>query len=121
MKRLLALAFLLAFPAISFAQQTTLGGNNLGEFLLSIVRFINDVLVPVVWAIAFIVFIWGIFQYFIAGGADEEKRSQGKQLAFWGIVAFFVMMSLWGIVNLVDGTFQFGNNTTPDLPDFDVP
>lgn len=120
-------ASLLVFslPLIAGAQTApastgTIGGANLGEFLKSIIGFINSFVIPFIWAIAFVIFIWGIFQYFIAGGADEEKRSQGKQLMIWGIVAFFVMSSVWGIVNVFKGTFQFGNSNTPDYPTFEV-
>ncbi len=104
--RFLALALLL-LPAVSHAQGE-IGGNTVSEYLLSIIDFINDVLVPVVFAVAFVAFIWGIFLYFIAGGANEEKRDQGKQLAIWGIVGFFVMVSVWGLVNVLIGTFGFG-------------
>lgn len=120
-----ASATLFLLPLIAGAQTAPssngqITGNNLGTFLSSIIGFINSFVIPFIWAIAFVVFIWGIFQYFIAGGADEEKRSQGKQLMVWGVVAFFVMSSVWGIVNVLTGTFQFGNSNTPNYPTFEV-
>lgn len=84
-----------------------------------ILLFIDYVLVPLVFSIAFIVFLWGIFNFFIAGGADEEKREKGKQFMIWGFVGFFVMVSVWGIVNLLVSTFGFGGQQRPDLPTFD--
>lgn len=116
---LLASAFL-AFPGFAFAQEGTIEADTLGGLLRSIIVFINDYLIPFLWAIAFLIFIWGVFQYFVAGGADEEKRSQGRQFVIWSVIAFFVMSSLWGIVNLLDGTFKFGNENTPDIPTFDT-
>ncbi len=99
-----------------------IGGNTLGAYLASIVDFINVYLVPFLFAIAFFVFIWGIFNYFIAGGANEEQRDKGKQLVMWGIIGFVVMVSLWGLVNLITNTLNFGESgNAPKLPEFDPP
>lgn len=113
-----ALALFLASAASAHAQSGEIGGNTVSQYLLSIIGFINVVAVPVVFAVAFVTFIWGIFLYFIAGGANEERRDQGKQLAIWGIVAFFIMVSVWGLVNVLVGTFGFGNVNAPNLPTF---
>ena len=121
--RTLAALFALFLIAPSVQAQTAsgqIGGANLGQFLESITRFIDDFIIPFIWAIAVLMFVWGIIQYFILGGASEEKRDEGKKLAIWGIVAFFIMTSLWGIVNLFRGTFEFGGDNTPNIPRFDT-
>lgn len=125
------LAGVLALPVSAFAQvvpETTGGANSgvldassLTGLLNSFVGLVNTVFVPFIFAISFIVFIWGIFKYFILGGASDDERKKGKQLMVWGIVAFFVMVSLWGIVNLLRGSFGGGfNEATPPLPSFNV-
>lgn len=96
-----------------------IGGATIGAYLASIVDFINVFLVPFLFAIAFIVFIWGVFTYFIQGGANEEQREKGKQLVMWGLIGFVVMVSLWGLVNLITNTLNFGENgNAPSLPEF---
>jgi hypothetical protein len=110
------LAALITIPSVASAQ---VAGDNLDVLLTDIVGFINVVLIPFIWAIAFIVFIWGVFQYFIAGGANEEQRDKGKQLVIWGVIAFVVMSSLWGIVNLFRNTIIFGDERTPPFPSFE--
>lgn len=123
-----AAALLLGFFTLSqsaLAQTTPtpgqIGGKTLDVYLPSIVGFISSILVPLLFAVAFIVFIYGVFQYFIAGGANEEQREKGKQLVMWGIIAFVVMVSLWGLVNLIRNTLNFGENgNTPPLPTFKV-
>ena len=87
----------------------------------NIIGFIDMVLVPLIFSITFIVFIWGIFQYFVAGGADEEKRKQGRQLALWGIIGFAIMLSVWGLVQLLVSSLGFQNQTRPNLPTFGQP
>ena len=95
----------------------TLNLEPVKGILTQLVDFINF-LVPIVFAIAFIVFIWGVFRYFIQGAASEEQRDTGKQFVVWSLVGFFLMLSLWGIVNLLTNTLSFDNNTRPCLPVF---
>jgi len=108
----LAAYFLAVAPMFAFAQ---LAGGSLGDLGKEAITFINETLVPLVFALALIVFIWGLFQSFILGGSDPEKRSQGQQLMLWGIIAFFVMVSVWGLVNILVGTFDLNNKV--DLPE----
>ena len=76
-------------------------------------NIINNVLVPLIFAVAFLVFIWGVFQYFIA--KSEEAKENGKNLILYGLIGFFVMVSVWGLVNILVGTFSL-NNAAPTLP-----
>jgi len=107
MKFITRLAPFVAFaPALALAQNV---GNfgTINTFFGALLTFINGTLVPLVFALAFLVFIWGVFQYFIQGGGDETKREQGKQLMLWGIIGFVLMVSIWGIVNILS-TGLFG-------------
>ena len=107
MKKLgyLSAAFALSFPLFASAQ--AVNATNVQSLGQGIIGLINNVAVPLLFAVAFIVFIWGVFQYFIAGGHDEEKRETGKSLMLWGIIGFFIMVSVWGLVNILRGTFNF--------------
>jgi hypothetical protein len=73
-------------------------------------------LVPGIFAIAFLSFIWGMAQTFILGGSDEEKQKQGKSLMIYSIAGFVIMVSLWGIVNLVAKSFGFQGQNVGDIP-----
>ncbi|HYF29209.1 MAG TPA: pilin [Candidatus Paceibacterota bacterium] len=109
----------LLLPLFASAQ-SSIDDNPLAKFLRAIIEFINDIVVPLVFALAFVAFLWGIFQYFILGGADEEKRAEGRSFAIWGIIAFFVMVSIWGIVNLLVSSFSF-DERAPNTPTFGEP
>ena len=100
----------LLLPAFAFAQV-----RSIFEAGTAVTNIINGVLVPLVFAVAFIVFIWGIFQYFILAGGNEEKRKQGQDLMLYGLIGFFVMVSVWGLVNILVGTFDL-NKVLPQLP-----
>lgn len=77
---------------------------------------INSILVPFVFAIAFLAFLWGMFKTFILGGSDEGKQTEGKQLMMYAIIGFVVMVALWGIVNLVLSEIGIGQGQTVVLP-----
>ncbi|OGG78021.1 hypothetical protein A3A36_00945 [Candidatus Kaiserbacteria bacterium RIFCSPLOWO2_01_FULL_52_12b] len=97
-----------AVPLVSLAAV-----NNLSDAGSFIINTINNVLVPVLFAIAFIVFLWGAFYVFILGANSEEVKEKGKNLMLWGLIGFFVMVSIWGLVNILTGTVSFGNSTGP--------
>lgn len=100
-----------AVPLVSLAAVSNL--SDAGSFIINI---INNVLVPVLFAVAFIVFLWGAFQTFILGHSSEEVQQKGKNLMLWGLIGFFVMVSIWGLVNILTGSVTFGNPTQGTLP-----
>ncbi len=97
------------------------GYPPLACFFVNIMTFIDAIVVPFIMALAFLVFVWGVFQYFIAGGADEEKRTQGRNFVIWGIIGFVLMISLWGIVNLLINSLGLKSGSRPPIPTFGVP
>ena len=113
-KKIAFIGTALALPFITFAQTIT-SVQTAAQFVITL---INTVAVPLVFALAFIVFIFGIFQYFILSHGDEEKQSTGRSLMLWGLVGFLVMVSVWGLVNILIGTFNLNSNvpTYPTAP-----
>jgi hypothetical protein len=107
------LAFALPLIAAAQSGQTLNNVSDVGQF---IINMINNVFVPVLFAVAFIVFIWGAFNTFILGATSEETKEKGKSLMLYGLIGFFVMVSVWGLVNILTGTFNFGKNTQGNLP-----
>jgi len=87
-----ALLSLLLLPVAAHAA-------SLAEFTEDIVKFVNESVVPLVYVIAFLVFMIGMLRYFFLE-QGEEGREKGKSLMLWGIIGFVVMFSVWGIVRL---------------------
>jgi len=71
--------------------------------------FLANAIVPLLFTVAMTIFIWGVVQ-FIANADNEEKRKKGRTFMIWGIVALFVMVSVWGLVKILTTTFniEFG-------------
>lgn len=71
------------------------------ELLTNILEFTNTVLIPFIIGIGFLVFVWGMFQYFIAGGANDESKEKGKSLMIYATLGFVLIIIFWGVVNLL--------------------
>ncbi len=63
--------------------------------------------VPLLFTVAVVAFIWGVIQMVI-NPANEEARKKGKSFMIWGLVGLFVMVSVWGIVSVFTHTFNIG-------------
>lgn len=104
-------------PLMALAQGGAGNLNGVEKFIDNIVQFMNSTLVPLIFAIAFLIFIWGIFKYFILGSDDEGSRETGRTYMMYGIAGFVIMVSVWGIVNLVAEGFGFSNDKIENIPD----
>ena len=93
------------------------GSNNICQVASTILFIINSILVPLLFAISFIVFLFGIAKaYIFSAGGDPEMVKKGHKLILWGLIGFAVMISLWGLVNVVVNTFMVGGYAAPPLP-----
>lgn len=90
--------------------------GSLGCVGITVLYLINSVLIPVLFAIAFLVLLYGIAQAYIFSRGDEERIKQGHQIILWGIIAFVVMISVWGLVNIVANTFGLQGYFSPRPP-----
>ena len=84
-------------PFLAFAE--TLQG------VLGIVGQLIGTATPIVVALALVYFFWGLGQ-FILGSSESEKRKEAIGIMIYGIIALFVMVSIWGIVNVLQTTFN---------------
>lgn len=105
----------IALPLLA-AAQTGININYVTPYSTGIINVINRLLVPVIIAIAFVVFIWGVYKYFIYGADNETERETGRQFVLWGVIGFVIILSLWGLVNLVMGTFGLSVGSPPPFP-----
>jgi len=107
-----ALSSFLALPMLTSA--ATVGGEGTA-FITSILAFINDILIPFILGLAFLFFVWGMFVYFIAGGANEEKKEQGKSLLIYAILGFVIIIVFWGIINLLTNASGLEGTEVPTI------
>ena len=64
-------------------------------------------LIVLIITLALVYFLWGMAN-FILRADDEQGRAKGKQMMIWGIIALFVMFSVWALVGILQNTFLLG-------------
>lgn len=102
----------LLVPGVASAQNLT----NLTSLVISLQTIVN-IAIPLVFAIALLAFFWGLAKYIAAAG-NEEKKAEGKNIMIWGVLALFIMASIWGIVIWIGnalGVGQGGSAPTPGV------
>lgn len=83
-------------------------GTTFKDFISGIINVLNDIVVPLIFTLAFAVFVWGVVNYFFLSAGNENKREQGKQFVLWGIIGMVVMFGVWGLVYILLFTFGLG-------------
>lgn len=76
-----------------------------------------DFLLPVAVSLALLTFFWGLIKY-LWNLDNQEARKEGKSLMTYGILALFVMVSIWGIVIFIGrslGIYQGGAIQPPTI------
>jgi len=77
---------------------------SITSLLSSIDKYVLNPIIVLLFAVALLVFAWGIL-LLIAQAGNEEQRKKGKQALEWGFKGLFVMISVYGILNIVLNTF----------------
>ncbi len=86
-------------------------GNVPKLSLAGLVSWIADILNQLIYVIvglSLVVFLYGIFRLSFVDGHKPESREQSRKFMVWGIFSLFVMVSVWGLVNILQSTF-FGS------------
>lgn len=103
------------FSANQAFAQTGCNLRNVSDFKGLIQNIISCFLTPIVYltiATSILVFLWGVFKFAIIDAGVKDKAA-AKSFMFWGIVGIFVMVSLWGLVGVLQATFNFSDDITP--------
>ncbi len=114
MKKIIIKISLLAiaiFPLITSAQQYAAVGQTktLSDLATLIAGYLN-IGIYLIMGLAIVMFVWNIFIYYIKGG-DKVDRVEAGKYVMWSIIAFFIILSFWGLVNIL--TTSLNLNSLP--------
>ncbi len=89
--------------------------------VINLVRELINRLIPFIIALTLVFFLLGVFRLVKSSGEDDRK--QGIQIISFGVVALFVMVSVWGLVNFISYSVGFGPDASrapqgPGVPRF---
>lgn len=100
MKKILTGAVLAAGPLFAFAQADIWSVVNLVQNLLRVV-------IPILFTVALVYFLWGVIKFVIASDADDQAKA--KTVIFRGVIGLFVMVSVWGLVAFIQKSLGVGS------------
>ncbi len=87
-----------------YAYGTSAGDDYANAIVDKVKAVIIYPLITLLFIVAMLVFLWGVFQY-VRNGADESARSEGKRHMIFGIIGFVVMTSAVAILSIARNTF----------------
>lgn len=103
----LLIPVLALLPLVASAQLT-----GLGQLITATGGLINP-LIAILVGVALLVFFWGLVKFVFRLGGDGEKAvDDGKRVMKWGLIALFVMVSVWGIIEFFQDALLGGTVPT---------
>ena len=111
MKRIIITASLLVTPLVASA--AVFGGVR--DLITSAQDLVRITTVLVV-SLGLLTFFWGLVKFILKGG-DAKEVENGRRLMIWGVVAMFVMISVWGLVTFIQRQLNIeGDLQNPTAP-----
>lgn len=98
----LIVASLISLPAVTLA-----AGKDLSYIIQVIIGYLNQALVLLI-GLAVVIFVYYVIQYFIK---PNEDRTNAGQYVMYSLIGFFVILSFWGLVNILQNTFGLQNES----------
>lgn len=77
--------------------------SSFDEFIGNVDNMIINPLIGLLFALAIVYFLYGVFE-FLSNQANEEKKTTGKSHMMWGIIGITIMMGVWTILSIVLNT-----------------
>lgn len=114
MKLLLSILAFALTPVLTFAQGAAPITRTVDGFLNYVIYLAGRAL-PLLILLAVVFLLFGIVKIFFFD-SKGEGREEGKKFVGYGILALFVMVSVWGLVNVLRATFQLDNANVPLAP-----
>ncbi len=84
--------------------------------VIAIVASYMNSIVELLMGLAVVFFVWYIIKYFMR---PSDNRGEAAQYVMYSLIGFFVILSFWGIVNILRGSFNLNQtNTSQSWSDF---
>jgi hypothetical protein len=108
----------LSLPLIASAQDATGGLTSIGSLVRTFTTSVVQAVGILMLTIAVVAFFYGIVRY-IWGIREGEaaKIQEGGRFMTWGLIALFVMFSVWGIITYAQNILGIKGQTTITIPD----
>jgi len=98
----------------TFSAPTFVFAAGIDSLLGTVLGWLNA-LIPIAFALALLLFFVAIAKFVLAAG-DSGAQEAGRNLMIWGVVAMFVMASVFGLVTFLQVTLGVDNTNVPNQP-----
>ncbi|MBI4068274.1 hypothetical protein HY413_02600 [Candidatus Kaiserbacteria bacterium] len=102
-----SIAALSFFPVVALA-----AANTFQELAFDVVEILDTATFTLI-IFGVVVYFWGIATN-IPHFGDEKGAEKQKSFFFWGLVVLFIMVSIWGIIQLLQNTLFGGTPFSPN-------
>lgn len=118
MKSKISIFALVFAPLLASAQAAPF--TKTVDGFLGYLTYLGSKIMPLLVLGALILFLAGMVRYFFFPGQEGDGKKK-RDFILWGIVALFVMVSVWGLVNVLGDTLQLNNRQIPPVPSVPFP
>jgi len=80
------------------------GSDTFSSIVSNTILPLIDSAIGFIMVLSVLAFVYGVITFIYSSG-DDQSRVAGKRAMFWGIVALFCMVSVWGLVKIIKVTF----------------
>lgn len=77
---------------------------TLTDLIYEFIDIIVNYIVPLIFGLAVMYFLYGAVRYIKSGGS-ADKRTEGAKFMTTAIISLFIMLAIWGIVNIFSSFF----------------
>ena len=114
--KIITILFLVGFSTLNTYSQSGSPIDEINRIKNILASFVNviDLLTIIAVAFAFLFFFWGLAIFILKAGEGVGEIEKGKNKMIWGVIAIFVLTTLWGLVYFIRVIFlgeNKGDNT----------
>ena len=105
MKKKYILMLIILLPSLTFASE------GVDQMITTFSGWLNGI-AKIIIGLTVIAIFWGLFNMIFN---YDKKADEGKSIMLWGIIALFVMASIWGLVHFLQGSTNIKSDSAPDI------
>ena len=106
-------------PEVAYA--STNYSYTVDSLMAKIFALIVNPLIYLLFAIAFLYFVYGVYEYIRDTGAGKKDAvSIGSKHMLWGIIGIFIMVSAFALVRVVTNSVNQATGTKVDGPVYSI-
>ena len=111
----LSLASAFALPLVASAQNSTTPQQGIIGLIQFANTALNDVMVLLITA-AIVGLFYGVVMYVFRSSQGGEAKAGYLKVIFSSVIALFIMVSIWGVIHLLQATFGVSNSNSAETP-----